>query len=344
MAIKASGSLAMSEIVVEFADTAPYQLSEFYRGGAKVPNSSQNSNIPTSGAIRLGNFYNAVRRLTATQIYSTNTTQTTLNVSTLAGYAAGITDITITVNSGVYVYSTDTATPALTITGATAGDTVTLVNNGFIIGKGGAGTRSTGGAAGPALSLGYNVSITNNSYIAGGGGGGGSGGVFGASGGGGAGGGEGRNASAGTTIVGGAPGSVGNVGDVYASVLGGPEPAYRFGGSGASGGRILPGTGGTGGPGGFGTGNNFGGAGGAGGGGGGYLAAGSFGDGTGNGGAGGSSNNAGSNASGNAGAGGGGGGWGAAGGTSGGAGGKAIALNGYAVTYNVTGTIYGAVS
>jgi len=336
MAIKASGSLAMSEIVAEFADTAPYQLSEFYRGGAKVPNSNQNSNIPTSGAIRLGNFYNAVRRLTATQIYSTNTTQTTLNVSTLAGYAAGITDVTITVNSGVYVYSTDTATPALTITGATAGDTVTLVNNGFIIGKGGNGTEtagfnaSNGSPGGPAMSLGYNISITNNSFIAGGGGGGGAGpfpsnALTGGGAGGGNGGGSGPNYYGG---IGGGPGQAGAQGTSNQ----GNFPNY---GGGGGGGRILPGVGGFG--------SVFQTKPGGGGAGGGSTVGGQNG---GTAGSGGSAGNAGEDRGGFSA--GGGGGWGARGGNggtgNGGTGGKAINLNGYSVTYITAGTVYGAVS
>ena len=118
-----------------------------------------------AGAVdRLFNF-----RVTISQTYSTNTTQTTLNVSTLSGYVAGATDVTITVNNGIYLYSTDTASAALTISGATAGDRVYLVNNGFIMGKGG----DAGSNGGPALSLATPTFITNNSYIAGGGGGGG---------------------------------------------------------------------------------------------------------------------------------------------------------------------------
>ena len=129
-----------------------------------------------TGVMAAGAF-NAVTRAIAAQTFATNTTQTTLNVSTLAGYQAGITDITITVNSGVYLYSTDTAAHALTISGATAGDTVTLVNNGFIMGKGGnggntAGQGEAGTNAGPAISLGCTTYLTNNSYIGGGGGGG----------------------------------------------------------------------------------------------------------------------------------------------------------------------------
>ena len=266
-------------------------------------------------------------RASISQTYSTNTTQTTLNVSTLAGYRAGSTDVTITVNSGVYVYSTDTATPALTITGAATGDTILLVNNGFILGMGGAGASSSAGSdGGPAINLGYNISLTNNSYIAGGGGGGGrrfsggGGGAGGGAGGSGSGGGDGTGGSVGS--AGGAGGGPGGGGGGAGGGGGGFIPPFAMGpnspairGAGGGGGRILPGTGGAGAnvdqPGG----------------------------------GGGSANNAGSGAS----ASGGGGGWGAAGGTAtsggaGGAGGKAISLNGYTVTYVATGTIYGAVS
>jgi hypothetical protein len=343
MALQGSGQISIKQVATEFGDTAPHGMKEFYNGGGKVP--ANNTNVPTSGAIGLKNFYNAVNRVALTVTFGANTTQTSVSTATVPGYIAGISDVTVYVSSGVYVYSTTTSSPALTLgQGFAAGDTIALVNNGYIMGMGGAGTKSTGGAAGPAMSLSYNITLTNNSYIAGGGGGGGSGGTFGASGGGGAGGGAGINANANTIIAGGVVGSVGNTGDITANVIGGPSPGGNFGGSGASGGRILPGTGGTGGPGGFGGTNNFGGAGGAGGGGGGFLVYGFLGEGTGNGGAGGAANNTGSNASGTAGAGGGGGGWGAAGGTSGGAGGKAIALNGFTVTYVTTGTVYGAVS
>jgi len=339
MAITASGIIKVSDIATEFQDTTPYSLSEYYRGGAKVPNSSQNSNVPTSSAIRLGNFYGAVRRVALTQTFATNTTQTAIGISTLPGYVAGITDITITVNNGVYLYSTDVSSPALAISGATAGDTVTLINNGFIIGMGGnpnVGSRSGTQAGGPAMSLGYNISLTNNSYIAGGGGSGGGQGFGGGAvsnnfgGGGGAGGGPGGGPNGG---AGGGPGSSGGNGG--SSNYGG-WTAYGGGG----GGRILPGTGG---------GSKSGGGGAGGGAGGGPNV---------NGGSGGSANNPGSNGSGssstsNYGSSGGGGGWGAAGGNYtnslsgsyfGGAGGKAINLNGYTITYVATGTVYGAVS
>jgi hypothetical protein len=270
-------------------------------------------------------------RATASQAFATNTTQTTLNVSTLSGYIAGSTDITITVNNGVYLYSTDTATPALTISGATAGDAITLVNNGFIIGKGGDGVRShvspspvSGFPGGPAMSLGYNISITNNSYIAGGGGGGGVA-QYPANGtsGGGAGGGTGATDG---PYIGGAGGDPGQAGSSGTSQQGN-FPNY---GGGGGGGRILPGVGGTG--------TQFSTKPGGGGAGGGSSAGNS------RGGNGGSANNAGEDT----GAAGGGGGWGARGGNggggAGGAGGKAINLNGFTVTYITAGTVYGAVS
>jgi hypothetical protein len=336
MAVPSSGVLKISDIATEFQDTVPYKLSKYYRGGALVPNSSQNANVPTSGAIKLGNFYGAVRRVTATQTFATNTTQTTLNVSALSGYVAGITDITITVNNGVYVYSTDVSSPALAISGATAGDTVTLVNNGFIIGKGGNGTEtagfnaSNGSPGGPAMSLGNNISITNNSYIAGGGGGGGAGiypsnALTGGGAGGGNGGGSGPNYYGG---IGGGPGQAGAQGTSNQ----GNFPNY---GGGGGGGRILPGVGGFG--------SVFQTKPGGGGAGGGSTVGGQNGGTAGSGGSGGS---AGEDRGGYSA--GGGGGWGARGGNggtgNGGAGGKAINLNGYAVTYNVTGTVYGVVS
>lgn len=234
MAIKSSGQLSFTEIVAEFADTAPHSMSEFYRGG-KVP--TVNTNVPTSGAISFSNFYNAVNRITANITYSTNQQQITVNASTAPGYVAGGTDVIITVNSGVYIWSDSTSIPALTISGGSVGDTVTLVNNGFIIGKGGdggSGNIVSGVNGGPALSIGRNINITNNSYIAGGGGGGV--GYFGG-GGGGAGGGNGGNGSGSQNgnLPGGAGGAIGSSGSNAASA------PFGVTGGGGGGGRILPG-------------------------------------------------------------------------------------------------------
>lgn len=331
MALQGSGQIKLTELATEFGGTAPYSLKAYYRGGGRVP--TNNTNVPASGAIGLKNFYNAVNRVTLSQTFATNTTETILNVSTLSGYAAGAADVTIYVSSNVYVYSTNTANPALTITGATAGDTIRLVNNGFIIGMGGNGGSQYGGwagisayaatAGGPAISISYPVTIDNtnaSAYIAGGGGGGYSIPPNGGLGGGGAGGGRGAGSNSSNGPAGGGPGQVGTSAGASGGAGGGAGGGGGGGSktgpvSGGGGGRILPGTGGAGG---F---NNI------------------------TGGAGGSANNPGAGSASTAG--GGGGGWGAAGGNAGaGAGGKAVALNGNTVTWVAGNTtrVWGAVS
>jgi len=102
-------------------------------------------------------------------------------------------EATITVNSGVAVYSDTVATPAMDLGGPYPADSViNLINNGLIVGKGGDGGRGAnsydpvggvmgqngenGGSAGGALYINNNCTrITNNNVIAGGGGGGGGG-------------------------------------------------------------------------------------------------------------------------------------------------------------------------
>jgi hypothetical protein len=272
-----------------------------------------------------------------------NTTNYTFDTSKLFSYIPGITDAILVVNSGVYVYATATNAPALTIGAFDAADTVKIINNGFIMGKGGDGLAASGAEGsvagnpgGPALNLGYSISLTNNSYIAGGGGGGAiTGGGSNGLGGGGAGGGNG--AGTGPFYFGGAGGGPGQVGANGTSTSGN-FPNY---GGGGGGGRVLPGTGGAGG-----TFPNRPQGGGAGGG----STVGGYGGGSGT--AGGSAGNPG--ADGGIYSIGGGGGWGARGGNTGGTrfvggaaggpGGKAINLNGYTVTYITTGTLYGAVS
>lgn len=281
--------------------------------------------------------------------YSSNLTDLTINVSTISGYVAGKSNITITIGSGVYIYATSTATPALTITGTSAGDTVSLVNNGYILGKGGDGNSGgVAGAGGPALSISSNIAITNNGYIAGGGG-------AGFAGGGGAGGGSAGNAS--VTVLGGAGGALNAIGgtgsNYYAGTINYPPYLVTRISTGGGGGRVVPGTGGLGADA-MVNGSQVPGTGGGAGGGG---ASKHVQDSTGvkfynRGGAGGAAGNPGSNGSLVVGSGtgtGGGGGWGASGGRGdssqsylGGSGGAAILRNGYSVTWAASGTVYGS--
>jgi hypothetical protein len=162
------------------------------------------------GAASASGFgFGAAGRPQLAYVYSSNTANASLNVTSISGYKAGKSDITITVNAGVYLYATSTGNYGLNLTGGAVGDTVTLVNNGFILGQGGYGgdySTINGQTGGPALNIGIATNITVNNtngsaYIAGGGGGGacGSNGNFGCGqsnggGGGGAGGGNGGTA------------------------------------------------------------------------------------------------------------------------------------------------------
>jgi hypothetical protein len=106
-----------------------------------------------------------------------------VNLYVIAGSPATAGTYTITINAGVTVGSSNTATPALISGTWPAGSIVTLINNGNIYGRGGDGgaggsgaAGGAGGAGGAAMSLGYDIAINNtNGNIFGGGGGGGGG-------------------------------------------------------------------------------------------------------------------------------------------------------------------------
>lgn len=59
MALPSSGPISIQDIVNEFGGSGSHSLSEYYRGGAFVPDTPTNSNIPTSGTISLADFYGA---------------------------------------------------------------------------------------------------------------------------------------------------------------------------------------------------------------------------------------------------------------------------------------------
>lgn len=65
MTLPSSGSISLSDIASEFGVSAPYSLSDFYRGGANVPDTPTNSGVPTSGSISLTDFYGASAALPA---------------------------------------------------------------------------------------------------------------------------------------------------------------------------------------------------------------------------------------------------------------------------------------
>lgn len=59
MALQSSGQISIGDLKTEFGDTGSSSLSEFYRGGSLVPNTGTNAGVPTSGEIKLSDFYGA---------------------------------------------------------------------------------------------------------------------------------------------------------------------------------------------------------------------------------------------------------------------------------------------
>jgi hypothetical protein len=179
MAIPGPGvAISMNTLNTEFG--GGFALSSYYRGGSFVPNSPQNTAIPTSGTISLGNFYSSSNRVRVSITASGNNYDVYTNRG--PSYVAGKTDLTVTVPGTIG--SANTGSYAMLVPSAfSPTDTVTIINNGVIQGAGGAGGRGSGVGpfnAGAAGSVGGNAvyvnrptTITNNGTLAGGGGGGG---------------------------------------------------------------------------------------------------------------------------------------------------------------------------
>lgn len=97
MAIQSSGQIKLSEIASEFSDSAPYSMSEFYRGGGKVADVALNNNVPTSGQIKFSNMYGATTYTSGSQSYTSAGTYSltvpagvsTMTVSVYAGGGGG---------------------------------------------------------------------------------------------------------------------------------------------------------------------------------------------------------------------------------------------------------------
>jgi len=269
MALTSGGTIAISNVSVELAraSTASTNLNETAVRTLFVK--------PTAlSTIAMSDGYGKVNRVTVNYNFTTNNNYYTVTLGTTAPttgtYIAGKTDAVINVGSNgspIYLYSNAVGSPALTIAGGTAGDTITINNYGYILGCGGDGgswlngSSASGGNGGTGISIAslssISVQINNQGYICGGGGGGGACGdtapsaynqyEWAAGGGGGAGGGNGGSAtgtlpvSAGTCLIygnatGGSPGGVGTAGSTgslaYNSVVGPFQSSWGGGGGG----------------------------------------------------------------------------------------------------------------
>lgn len=169
MTLPVSGAISFNNINVELGVAGTTQASlgqASYRSLAGV----------ASGAISMSNFYGKANQFAFT--IATNQVNANLRSLALAAGWNGTSKVVATINSGVWVYSNSTGTPALTVSGSFPGG-AEIINNGNIVGMGGAGgnganTMSAGGAGGTALSVvSVATAVRNNATIAGGGGGGG---------------------------------------------------------------------------------------------------------------------------------------------------------------------------
>ena len=59
MALQSSGNISLVDIRNEFGALFDNNLTDFYRGGSYVPNILDNFAVPTSGTIKLTDFYGA---------------------------------------------------------------------------------------------------------------------------------------------------------------------------------------------------------------------------------------------------------------------------------------------
>lgn len=173
MTLPASGAISLSQVNQELGQASPYN-QYITLGDAAVRNLF---NVWTN-PISMSDGYGKANQFS----FTISSNQTNANLRTLAINAGWnqSSKVVATINSGVYLSSNDTNVDALTINGSFPGG-VQLINNGTIVGRGGAGGNgqgapytggSNGGAGGRALNVATAVTITNNGTIAGGGGGG----------------------------------------------------------------------------------------------------------------------------------------------------------------------------
>ena len=101
--------------------------------------------------------------------YTVSSNVNKLDLDTVLTSDQKLGDVDVVINSGVYVYSDSTGTPAL-LTGNGVAGVLTIINNGYIYGAGGAGGSGgspdggagSGGSGGTALKLEKNITLESH--------------------------------------------------------------------------------------------------------------------------------------------------------------------------------------
>jgi len=187
MALNTSGPISL-------AGTVPGQSIELQLGGSGTATISlldtavrTLAGVPTGPISMPTDFYGKGATFTYTATIASDTANYDMYAAAVsAGWnQIDALNMTVTVNSGVNIYSNSTGSYAFsTNAGFPTGTALTSINYGNIVGRGGdggtgGGPRTAGyggGSAGPGLYAGYAISIYNYGAISGGGGGGGGGG------------------------------------------------------------------------------------------------------------------------------------------------------------------------
>jgi len=175
MALPTTGTISLSQVNVELGLSATAQISLNDAAVRTLFDKASGTISMQDGRGKANEF-----------AFTIASNQTNANLRTLAVNAGWnqTSKVIATVDSGIYISSNSTGTPALTINGSFPGN-VELINNGLIIGMGGNGGRGAnagessgfpGSGGGLALSAAVAVSVLNSGTIGGGGGGGGGGG------------------------------------------------------------------------------------------------------------------------------------------------------------------------
>ena len=149
MALPSIGPLSLTDIQAEFGGTNPISLSEYYKGGAFVLTTDFAPNVPTSGTIKISDFYGARKTTLTTLTFTTagdnlfvvpSTVVGNLQIVTMTGGGGG--------GGGPDSQPGASGYGGVTITGGnvpvSAGDIV----NAFVGGGGGPGESGGGGGGG----------------------------------------------------------------------------------------------------------------------------------------------------------------------------------------------------